>query len=354
MGESVKLMHAAPNSGPEATALRFPSQEVPMKRIRLSSLLLALALVLAMAPGIAGAATAGSSAGKVKITSGVLNVRASASTSAKIVTTLKKDAMVTLISKSGNWWKVEYAEGKYGYAYASYITQVSGSYAVQATGYLNVRTGAGTDNAVIGWLDPNEYVVSLSVSNGWHKILFEGGRIGYASGKYLATGSAGTGSGANSGYEAVHLAVPSFKQTDSRWANRPIGTSGGTIGTIGCPTTALAMTESFRTGSTITPDQMADRLTYTPGGAVYWPDHYAAYFNSDYLKKAHDLLKSGKPVLLGAKNASGSQHWVVITGFNGGALTAANFTMNDPGSSTRTTVQQFLNAYPAFYKLMHY
>jgi hypothetical protein len=65
-------------------------------------------------------------------------------------------------------------------------------------------------------------------------------------------------------------------------------------------------------------------------------------------------LKQGKPVLLGAKNVYGSQHWVVITGFAGGSLTAANFTIHDPGSNSRTSLQQFLNVYPNFYKYFYY
>ena len=59
-------------------------------------------------------------------------------------------------------------------------------------------------------------------------------------------------------------------------------------------------------------------------------------------------------MLFGATNRSGGQHWVVITGFTGGEVTAANFTINDPGTSSRTTLAQFLNAYPNFYKYFHY
>ena len=59
-------------------------------------------------------------------------------------------------------------------------------------------------------------------------------------------------------------------------------------------------------------------------------------------------------MLLGAKNIHGGQHWVVITGFDGGALSPSGFTILDPGSSSRTNLQQFLNAYPTFYKYFHY
>ena len=316
-----------------------------MKRNAFRLILITLALTLAagLMPGIAGAAASGSTAGKVAVSFGVLNVRSAASSTASVLTVLQKDSYVTLISKSGSWWRVEYGEGKYGYCHADYIAPVSGSYAVHATGHLNVRSGPGTGNGVIGWLQPGEYVVVLSTAGTWHRILYDGAKTGYASGNYLSAG-----------YASVSLGVPSYKQTDSRWAAKGIGTSGGTIGSIGCPTTALAMTESYRTKTTIYPDKMADMLSYTAGGAVYWPTNYQAYAESDYLKAAYGLLSSGIPVLLGARNASGGQHWCVITGFSGGSLSAANFLINDPGSNARTTLQQLFAVYPYFYKLMHY
>ena len=67
-----------------------------------------------------------------------------------------------------------------------------------------------------------------------------------------------------------------------------------------------------------------------------------------------EALGEGKPVLLGAKNAYGKQHWVVITGFTGGELRAAGFTIRDPGSKARVNLQQFLDAYPNFYKYFYY
>ena len=65
-------------------------------------------------------------------------------------------------------------------------------------------------------------------------------------------------------------------------------------------------------------------------------------------------MQAGKPVLFGARNASGGQHWVMITGFTGGTLTQSSFLIHDPGSSTRKNLQQFLNSYPVFYKYFLY
>ena len=155
----------------------------------------------------------------------------------------------------------------------------------------------------------------------------------------------------------MSLNVPNFKQTDARWADVRIGTSGKTFSQIGCATTAVAMMESFRTGRTIYPDAMAKELTYTPSGSLYWPSHYTAVTDgSGYLSTVYGKLKQGKPVLLGVSNAYGGQHWVVVTGYNAGgsSLTASGFTICDPGSNSRTNLQQLLNVYPSFYKFFYY
>ncbi len=314
--------------------------------IRVFTVVLVLTMLCSYVGLGAQAATSASTAGKITVSTGNLNVRSSASASAVVLTKLPSGSYVTLLSQSGAWWYVEYSKGQYGYCSSAYITQLSGTYAAYVGNSLNVRSGPGTSFGIIDWLNSGEYTVVLSSSGTWKKILFNGSHVGYVNGSYLKTGS---------DYAAVALSVPSFKQTDSRWSNLPIASSGGTIGTIGCSTTSLAMSESYRTGTTIYPDAMVKKLSYTPGGAVYWPSNYTANSGSDYLATIYNLLKSGKPVLVGSKDAYGSQHWVVVTGFTGGAsLSAASFTINDPGSSSRTTLQQYFNVYPNFYKVMYY
>lgn len=236
------------------------------------STVLVLVLILSFIPVGASAADSGSSAGVISVSWGSLNVRSSAS-AGTILTSLNKGTYVTLLSKSGNWWRVEYAEGRYGYCSADYIAQAS-SYTASTTAALNVRTGPGTSFGVIDWLSNGQQVVVLSSSGKWRKVLFDGTKVGYVSGSYLETGSA---------YSHVSLSVGLYRQTDSRWAYVEVGSSGSTIGSIGCATTALAMTESYRTGTTITPSMMETRLNYTPGGSVYWPSNYRANTGSGYL-----------------------------------------------------------------------
>lgn len=311
----------------------------------LSALFLAAAL-LSVLPH-ADAATLSSKAGAVTTSGGNLNVRASASSGSSVVASLKKGSYVTLIAQTGSWWKVEYAKEQYGYCHADYITVVAGTPTTVATqsGALNVRTGAGTSYPKAASLSKGETVILLSTSGSWSRVLYHGTKTGYVSSQYLT-----------SAYPALSLSVPSFKQMDSRWSDHIIADSGKTMAQIGCATTAIAMMESFRTGTTIYPDAMADKLRYTSSGNVYWPEHYTTVTSdSGYLSAIYTRLKQGKPVLFGARNAYGSQHWVVIRGYSGGSsLTAGGFLIHDPGSSSRTTLQQFLNSYPTFYKYFYY
>lgn len=298
--------------------------------------------------GTAQAATLSSQAGKVVTASGRLNVRSGSSTTSSVIASLSKGNLVTLLSKSGAWWYVEYEKGKYGYAHADYIDTVSSSPAtVQLkSGYLNVRSGAGTGYSAIGKLSSGEVVLVLSSANGWSRVLWHGTKTGYVSSNYLSKGAPA--------YAAISLKLPYFKQTDARWANAKLGNSGKTIAQSGCVTTAIAMMESYRANKTIYPDAMAKQLKYTSGGDAYWPSDYQPVFTNS-LSAIYNLLKQGKPVLYGARNAYGSQHWVVITGYTGGnTLTASGFTVHDPGYSQRTNLQQHLNNFPNFYKYFSY
>lgn len=286
-------------------------------------------------------------AGIVSTASGALNVRESPSTNGTKLFALPKGSYITLLSQNGSWWKVEYAEGKYGYCHKDYIRIAGGDSAVVATasGSLNIRSGGGTDYSKIGSLPKGKRIIVVSESNGWSKVLYHGTKIGYVSSQYLATH-----------YTPVSVWVPNLKQYDSRWAEKIIATSGKTFAQIGCATTALAMMESSRLGYTVAPDEMSEKLKYTATGNVYWPDNYSAVTSDiNILEKIYQLLKQGRPVLYGGKKQNGSQHWVVINGFSGGEkLSADKFLIHDPGTFTRTILKDFLNSYPMFYKYFHY
>lgn len=313
----------------------------------LISCLFALALVF-LSPGLIQRAQASevAKAGTVTTAQTRLNVRSSPSLSGSILTGLNRGSTVALVSKTGDWWKVEYASGRYGYCSDAYISPISSKTAqVSADGYrLNIRTGPSTGYRVASQFSDGSTVTVLSSSGGWAKVLYGGTQIGYVSEEFLKYPS--------SGYAAVRLSVPRYSQTDSRWANIRLGNSWYTIGSAGCTTTAMAMVESTVRGYTVTPATLVKELSYSSSGNLYWPSNYSAYTGSDYLSVIYRQLQAGKPVMIGGFTPSGAQHWAVVTGFNGGELKAENFTIHDPGMTSRTTLGQFQAKYSVFYKIM--
>lgn len=284
-------------------------------------------------------------AGKVVTSSGSLNLREKPSLSSRVVTTAKKGSWLTLEEKEGAWYRVRYNQNKTAYAKAEYIRNYPST--VECTvnvtsGVLNVRSGPGMDRAVTDTLKRGTKVLVVKSNSTWSGIVYGGNKKGYVAKSYLKKSSAAEA------FPSVKLNVPSFKQYDSRWKDYPIGTQGGTIGRIGCLTTAIAMTESYATSVTVTPRQMAQRLSYSASGSLYWPTDYVRSSASDtYLLEIYSLLKKGKPVIVGAKTASGGQHWVVVYGYEGGEMLSADkFLINDPGSEKRATLQSFLSVYP--------
>jgi uncharacterized protein YgiM (DUF1202 family) len=329
-------------------AIRLQKEVIPLKKT--VSFLLALVLLtgtLALAAPAASAAGTGSKAGVVSTKSSNLNVRAAASISSRIVSSLKSQSYVTLISKSGDWWYVRYGKNAYGYCSATYISEQSSSKAasvsVSSGSYLNVRSGAGINYAAKDKLYRGDQVVILtSYSNGFCKVLYNGKNIGYVSGNYLTASN------------AISLAVPLYRQFDTRWASITLGSTKKTMASIGCTTTSLAMTESFRTGTTITPAMMEARLSYTASGALYWPSNYVVGNPSDYLSTIAYLLKLGKPVIVGGKNAYGATHWVVVTGMTSTTVAARNFLIHDPGNEKRTTLADLIASYPTLMRIAYY
>ncbi len=317
-----------------------------MKRITSAIIVLLFAFALPFSARAAAPPTAG----QVKTQSGRLNVRAAPGGS--IVASLERNAYVTMFAAENGWRKVEYAKGQYGYCSATYLQEAPNAQAAAVkltSGWLNVRSGAGTGYAVTHTLTNQTSVFIMKESDGWSLILFDGTATGWVSSRYLAKA-------ARASYPAISLKVPDYKQTDARWKSTKLGATNYTIGAIGCTTTALAMTESFRTDKTVTPDAMAKTLTYSNTGSLYWPGNYVYLTQTDgWAERIYALLEQGKPVIVGAKKANGAQHWVVVTGCYGvKTLSAAAFKINDPGSATRTTLSQFFAVYPYLYKMVWY
>lgn len=161
----------------------------------------------------------------------------------------------------------------------------------------------------------------------------------------------------------VSLSVENYKQYDSRWGSTYIGNK--TIKQVGCLLTSISEVYSYKTGTTVYPNTMKSKLTFSNNDLV-WSSltkvglsrtAYNCKITNSMMSAIYTQLKAGHPVIIGAKTASGNQHWVVITGYAGTSttiLSTSNFTINDPNSTSCATLAQFLASYPTVVGLITY
>lgn len=86
------------------------------------------------------AATPDTSKGTKMYATESLNVRDAANTSGKLLKTLKKGDSITAYSLSGNWYYVQYASGKYGYASKSYLSTTAPAASATPTATAAAKT----------------------------------------------------------------------------------------------------------------------------------------------------------------------------------------------------------------------
>ncbi len=138
--------------------------------------------------------TPASNLGTYYVTASSLNVREKATTSSKVIGSVKKNAALTLLKKSGTWGQVKLSNGKTGWVSMKYLTTKKpstpasnlGTYYVTVSS-LNVREKATTSSKVIGSVKKNAALTLLKKSGTWGQVKLSNGKKGWVSTKYLTT-----------------------------------------------------------------------------------------------------------------------------------------------------------------------
>ena len=147
------------------------------------------------------------STGTGVVNADALNVRTGAGTNNSAIGLLHKNDTVEILSQTGSWYQVKCTVNgseTTGYVSAEYITRTNdnntgGNNSNTTPTYekkngvvnadaLNVRTGAGTGNSVIGMIYQNASVTIIGEENGWYKVscVVNGTtREGYVSAEYI-------------------------------------------------------------------------------------------------------------------------------------------------------------------------
>lgn len=169
------------------------------------------------------------------ITTGTVNMRERASTSAKIITKLKRGTEVTLISLSNGWYEAE-CGGKRGYLYAKYVKKTADAPAQpqepsspgvtpegggntgarvelaqgKTNARVNMRTGASTSGTgVLATLAAGTKLNILAEMGDWYYVLYDG-RTGFCTKAYVNVLSQGT-VGIYKGDTAITLIAATIK-----------------------------------------------------------------------------------------------------------------------------------------------
>lgn len=142
--------------------------------------------------------------------SGSLNLRASASSSGRVIASYPDGVPCILLSEKGDWYHVT-VDGKAGYFNADYIDKEYMTYSPDVAtvvssngGNVNLRKGPGKSYGVVKSIKNGSYAMILQEGNGWWKISVNG-YVGYMDSSFLkdgvvrnataTSGSASSGSG---------------------------------------------------------------------------------------------------------------------------------------------------------------
>ncbi|MEG1004193.1 MAG: SH3 domain-containing protein, partial [Clostridium sp.] len=137
---------------------------------------------------------------KLQDPSSGLNVRSGPSTSTSAVGSLAHGTSVSILDKSGDWYKISF-NGTTGYIRGDFLTlgsaegSTTGTIKLQdSSSSLNVRSGPSTSTGVVGSLAHGTVVQIIGNENGWYKISYNG-TTGYVRGDFITLGGSAAGNG---------------------------------------------------------------------------------------------------------------------------------------------------------------
>ena len=165
---------------------------------------------VSLLPPTTGEPVSGNTPAKVTNAGNGLNVRSGPGSNYNKVASIANGTSVTILEDAGNgWYKIDYGNGKTGYASASYIVPtgesgsgstsggstsssgaaISGKTPARVVGAgngLNVRSGPGSNYEKIASIaNGNSVTILENAGNGFYKIDYGNGKIGYASVNYI-------------------------------------------------------------------------------------------------------------------------------------------------------------------------
>ncbi len=160
---------------------------------------LALSIGALAALGFTAAPAVAQESTPAVVTASALNIRSGPGTGYRVLGSLRSGTQVTIIGRSDPWRRISFDGGRIAWAHGAYLREGARSggtsnQAVVTASALNVRSGPGTGNTVLGQLASGALVSILGQSGSWRQIRFGNG-TGWVSGDYLRPSTGGTNTG---------------------------------------------------------------------------------------------------------------------------------------------------------------
>jgi len=262
--------------------------------------------------------------GKVNTPGMTLNVRSGPGTSFTIIGMLNHNDKITITGESSGWYKLTFG-GKTGYVSAAFVIldgaaapppaapQTKTVYVNTPGSTLNVRSGAGTNFAVLGSLKHGDKLTVTDHNNDWFKLTFNGA-TGYISKSFTKADAP--------------AAAPTTPTSKTGYVNTP----GSTLNVRSGPGTNNAILGSLKHGDKITyTDDVSGWLKITFSGKTgyvsksFVTDNPASNNTTTTGQKTGTVNATGG---LNVRSGPGTNHSII-----GGLSNGAKVTITDQSGS---------------------
>lgn len=155
---------------------------------RVASVLLALLLFIGISTPAANATSRQLKTGIAFINASSLRLRSAASTSSNTLDYASRNEVVTVLGKSGSWYKVNF-NLQIGYMHQDYLKYTTREDAELGYGSVNgnnvkIRSGPSTGHTILTSAYISDKVYIIGINNQWFKVIF-GKHIGYIRSDYV-------------------------------------------------------------------------------------------------------------------------------------------------------------------------
>ena len=121
---------------------------------------------------------------------GFLNLRTGPGGQYNIIMPMQHGTIVETLEAKGNWVRVRHESGNEGWAFRKYMVAFDGGVPTlrvnsPGDGYLNLRSGPGSDFAILRRMYNGDWVEVMERKGGWLRVRHESGTEGWAYSKYL-------------------------------------------------------------------------------------------------------------------------------------------------------------------------